>query len=429
MRFQDLTLTLGADTDRERDLVNLYPSRPIGRVFGFGGAFTDASAFNYAQLTPTQKREFLQKLFDKKTGAGYTFCRIPMGSCDFAREPYSEAYRADLSDFSIAEDKQYMIPMIRDALSAVGGDLFLFASPWSPPAFMKDTGELNGGGRLLPELYDLYALYFVKFIQSYAEEGIRISAVTVQNEAKARQTWESCKLTAEEEAEFAVRHLRPALDRAGLGDVKILIWDHNRERIMDRADTEFAFPGAKEAIWGLGFHWYSGAYFEEIDLYRQTYPDREILETELCFGASVPKEKRAPAYASEYLNCLRHGVSGICDWNMLLDAETGGPYHWRNGGCTAALYYNSREKKLEEDELYQPILRVAGALERGDTLLATTFGNENILPAAVEERDGALILFVQNRAPEETRVNVRAEGRSATFTAPGDSLTVCRILR
>ena len=422
----DLTLTQ-SDTAAEEHIVNIFPSRKIGNILGFGGAFTEASAYNYSLLNPDQKKEFIRRYFSKKDGARYTFCRVHIGSCDFALNPYSEAYEKDLSDFSIDRDKKYIIPMIRDAQKEAGSSLFLFASPWSPPAFMKDNNSLNRGGKLLPEYYETYAEYFVRFVRAYAEEGIKISALTVQNEPKASQSWESCIYSAEEEADFAVNYLRPALDRAGLSDVKILIWDHNRERIVDRADSSFSLPRAKEAIWGLAFHWYSGSYYEGIDLFRQSYPDKVILESELCLDMREPKEDISAIYCAEYLNCLRRGVAGICDWNLLLDYKSGGPYHWRDGGCTSALYYDSEKHELAEDRYYQAVKTICAALDRGDTLLATTFGSDDVIPAAAKKSDGTILLFLQNRETRELPVHIRIDGRSVSFKAPEDSLCVCRI--
>lgn len=142
----------------------------------------------------------------------------------------------------------------------------LFASPWSPPAWMKDTGSLRGGGRLLPEYYAVWAAYMAKYLAAYRQKGIRICAVTVQNEPHAAQTWESCRYTAEEEAEMAVRYLKPAFAAQGLEDVKIIVWDHNKERVLSRAVQTFAAAGARDAVWGVGFHWYSGSHFSQLSM-------------------------------------------------------------------------------------------------------------------------------------------------------------------
>ncbi|MBQ7335948.1 MAG: glucosylceramidase [Clostridia bacterium] len=429
--FNENRILKSENLEEERNAINVYPAMEKQQILGFGGAFTEAAAYNYANLTDAAKKEFLKKYYDKASGAGYTVGRVHMGSCDFSLDLYSEAYREDLSDFNIERDKKYMIPMIKDALELVGDELFLFASPWSPPAFMKDNGELIGGGKLKKEFYPTYAEYFAKFILAYAEEGIRISAVTVQNEAHAVQTWESCLYTAEEEADFAVNHLRPTLDRHGLKDVKILIWDHNRERVVERAEASFAVPGASDAIWGMGFHWYSGEHFESIDLFRQLYPGKEIFETELCHetSESFDDDFRTSQYALEYIECLHHGASAMCDWNLMLDSAEGGPYHCRTtGGCAAPLYRDVKNGEIIVDGIYSVIKTVTSQIGRGDVVVATTCSDGALKNVAVKKQNGEVVLFVLNTAETEKEVNVRMNGKMASFTLPGNSLSANRIV-
>ena len=142
------------------------------------------------------------------------------------------------------------------AIEAAGGSLRIFASPWSPPAFMKDNQDMLHGGKLLPEYYKSWALYYTKFIKAYEAEGIPIWGITVQNEPMATQTWESCIYTAGEERDFLKNYLGPVMEREGLGEKKIIVWDHNRDLISHRANTIFGDPEASKYAWGIGFHWY-----------------------------------------------------------------------------------------------------------------------------------------------------------------------------
>ncbi len=429
--FNETRRLTSKNTEVEMKAVNVFPQIEKQTILGFGGAFTEAAAYNYHHLSPSAKKEFLRKYFDSKNGAGYNVGRVHIGSCDFALDLYSEAYKPDLSDFNVEQDKKYIIPMLRDALELLGDRLFLFASPWSPPAFMKDNGALIGGGKLKPEFYGTYAAYFVKFIKAYAEEGIRIDAVTVQNEAHAIQTWESCLYSAEEEANFAVNFLRPALDANGLSDVKIIIWDHNRERVVERARDSFSVKGADEAIWGMGFHWYSGDHYEVLDLFRAAYPEKPIFETELCHESSesFDDDFRNMQYAREYVSCLRHGASGICDWNLMLDAENGGPFHCRTtGGCAAPMYCDLKTGELIVDGIYGAISTVTREIERGDRVVATTSASPNVTEAAVKKADGSLVLFLLNSSDEEEEINLRVEGKTASFVLPPKSLSANRLL-
>ena len=411
----------------ERDVINIYPSVEKQALIGFGGAFTEAAAYCYSKLGEKEKAEVLKKYLDKTNGAGYTIGRLHIGSCDFSLDQYSEAYSEDLSDFNIEQDKKHIIPMVKDALALVGEELFLFASPWSPPAFMKDSGKLVGGGKLKKEFYPTYAQYFVKFIQAYAKEGIRISAVTVQNEPHAVQTWESCLYTAEEEGDFAANYLRPALDQNGLGDVKIIAWDHNRERIVDRAMESFAVDGARDAFWGLGYHWYSGDHFDAVDAFRALYPEKEIFETEFCHEIDVDNfddDKRNMDYAVEYISSLYHGSSAVCDWNLILDDKKGGPYHCRTmTGCAAAFYCDLQTGALVEDGIYRIIQTITSKISRGDKVVLTTRASQALKEVAVKKQNGEIWLFVLNTSDEEQTVNVRMDGSVAAFNLSPNTLS------
>lgn len=425
-----------SESEFRHQVINIYPELEEQTILGFGGAFTEAAAYNYAQMSASDKEKFLEAYFGK-TGTHYQVGRIPMGSCDFALSPYSESAKEDLSDFNIERDKKYIIPMVKDALRKAGDDMFLFASPWSPPAFMKEDGQLNGGGALKPEFYQTYADYFVKFILAYRAEGIRFSAVTVQNEARGKQTWESCCYSATQEAVFATNFLRPTLDRNGLADIKILIWDHNRERILERAKESFAVPGAKDAIWGLGYHWYSGNHYDAIRLFRQYYPGKEIISTEFCHElthamvGNFNDDKRNIDYAREYIQSLRFGSAGLCDWNLMLD-PIGGPSHWRTKkdpeGCGAAFYYDAENKKLIEDGIYRSIYTIVSPIDRGDKVVVSTSVDQDLPLVAVKKADGSILLFALNTADQERTFNVRMGEKGGTIVLPANSLTANRII-
>lgn len=412
--------------EEERNVLNVYPALERQSLLGFGGAFTEAAAYNYSLLDKESRARVMEAYFDKEKGAGYTLGRMHIGSCDFSIGLYSESECADLSDFNIEQDKKYVIPMIKDALKYVGDEFFLFASPWSPPTFMKDTGSRIGGGKLLKEFYPTYAEYFAKFIEAYAREGIKISAVTVQNEPHAVQTWESCVFTAEEERVFAVEHLRPTLDRHGLSDVKIIAWDHNRDRLVERAQTTLSDRAASDAIWGMGFHWYVGAHFDALDICRALYPDKVFFETELCHESSESfcDERRTFDYASEYIDCLSHGAAGVCDWNLILDSETGGPFHNRTtGGCAAPAYCDAKTGKIIFDGIYEPIRLISSSVARGDRVVASTVSDAALKCVAIKRADASVVVLLLNTVEVEKEVLVRMDGKTSSFTVPARSLS------
>ena len=178
--------------------VFVNPSKKFQSFIGIGGAITDASAEVFAKLPAKNQNEILKAYYDPSEGIGYSLLRTPIHSADFSSETFTYVSNEDkaLNSFSIEHDRLFRIPLIKRALEAAGGSLLTYASPWSPPAFMKDSKNMLRGGKLLPEYYESWALYYTKFIKAYEAEGMPIWGITIQNEPMAVQRWESCIYTA-----------------------------------------------------------------------------------------------------------------------------------------------------------------------------------------------------------------------------------------
>ncbi|MBE0679595.1 MAG: glycosyl hydrolase, partial [Bacteroidales bacterium] len=253
------------------------PSQRFQTFLGIGGAFTDAAAETWAKLPPAVQDEFINAYFDPAAGIGYSFGRTNMNSCDFSSDMYTYVEEGDkeLETFSIAHDEKYKIPLIKKAMEKAGGNLPLFVSPWSPPAWMKDNNDMLYGGTLLPEYYQSWAEYYVKYIEALEQSGVPVWGLSVQNEPMARQTWESCIYTAEEERDFIKNFLGPTLHNNDLGDKKLIAWDHNRDLVYHRASTILSDPGAAKYVWGIGFHWYEvwtgGRQYENVKRVAETF--------------------------------------------------------------------------------------------------------------------------------------------------------------
>ena len=234
------------------------PAHTFQSITGIGGALTDASAETFAKLSPASQEKFLRAYFDRETGIGYSLVRTNMNSCDFSSDMYTYTDENDkaLKSFSVAHDEKFKIPFIKKAFETAGGKLNLFISPWSPPAWMKSNKNMLQGGKLLPEYFDSWANYYVAFIKAYEKQGVPVWGLSVQNEPMAKQTWESCIYTADEERDFIKNHLGPALWKNGLKDKKLIAWDHNRDLVYHRASTILGDPEASRYVWGIGFHWY-----------------------------------------------------------------------------------------------------------------------------------------------------------------------------
>lgn len=405
----------------ESRVLNVYTDLQFQKIMGFGGAFTEASAANYALMSDETKKEFLDLLFDKDEGLGYTFCRGCINSSDFAKEPYNFIDENDktLETFDISHDKKEIIPMMKDAMKKAS-KINLLCSPWSPPAFMKDTNKLNGG-KLKPEYYALWAEYYVKFIEEYKNNGVEIDYLTVQNEPMAWQTWESCLYTIEEELLFARDYLRPALERAGI-DVKILVWDHNKEHVYDYAKAIKEIEGVEKSVDGIGFHWYSGAHFENLTYAHNKLPEKLLVSTEFCCDISHKGWSLALSYANDIVGNLNNFMNASIDWNMVLDT-VGGPFHWRKGGCNAVVLYNKEEDKIEKQEHYYAMKHISSFIKPGAVRLGTSTYNPNIKVTAAKNENGETVIVIINNFDKEIPVLLRLDNYSAQVSLTPKSIT------
>ena len=420
------------DPAAENRVINLYPDAEFQRIIGFGAAFTETSAYQFSRMSTKSKDKIIKAYFDPKEGLGYNFCRTHIHSCDFACSRYTYVADEDkeLKTFSIERDRKYILPFIKAAKKAAGKDLWLFASPWSPPDWMKSNGDMCHGGRLLDEYYGTWAKYFVRYLQEYKKEDIPFFAVTVQNESIAWQTWESCVYTAKEEAVFVHKFLKPALKAAGFDDVKVMIWDHNKERVYERARDSFAVPGAKDDIWGVAFHWYSGKHFDALELTHNAFPDKPLLLTEFSVGerygetAPLPHTswKGVEIYANELIGDFNHHMAAETMWNLLVD-ETGGPFHDRDGGSRAQIVVNPEKDELIFEPTYYAIGHFSRFVKRDAVRIGTSSFSDTIDVTAFKNPSGELVAVVLNHGSCEEELRLRIESVTALVKLPGHSLS------
>jgi glucosylceramidase len=407
--------------------VFVNPDKVFQTVLGIGGAITDAAADVFARLPAARQQELLRAYYDRDKGIGYTLARTSIHSCDFSSESYTYVQEGDkeLKTFSIDRDRQHRIPLIQQAIRAAGGRLTLFASPWSPPAFMKDNHSLLKGGRLLPEYYGAWALYVARFIQAYEAEGIPVWGITVQNEPMATQTWESCIFTAEEERDFLKRDLGPTLAKQGLADKKIIVWDHNRDLINHRVEVIYQDPEAAKYAWGAGFHWYEiwtggKPMYENVRTVQECYPDKKLLFTEGCtesFHADgYQRWSNAERYGSSMINDFNSGAVGWTDWNILLD-EKGGPNHAGNF-CFAPVHANTATGELIYTPAYYYIGHFSKFIRPGARRVATASSRSQLLATSFVNPDGSRITVVMNSSDAPVPYRLIAGGKSAEQTIP-----------
>jgi glucosylceramidase len=401
-------------------------------LLGIGGAITDASAETFAKLPKDKQQEILTAYYDAEKGIGYTLARTNIHSCDFSSGSYNYtiANDKDLETFSVAHDKEFRIPMIKKAMAAAGGKLTLFASPWSPPAWMKDNNNMLQGGKLLPQFRQSWANYFVKFIEAYEKEGIPVWGISVQNEPMAKQTWESCIFTAEEERDFIRDYLGPTLKKNKLDDKKLIAWDHNRDLIYHRAVAILNEPEAAKYVWGLGFHWYEtwtggDMQFENLRRVKESFPDINLLFTEGCADSfkadSINSWSLGEKYGLSMIGDFNCGTSGWTDWNILLD-EKGGPNHVSNF-CHAPIIGNTKTGKLHYENSYYYIGHFSKFIRPGAKRIAASSNRARLLTTSFINQDGKIAVVVMNRGNEKMTYNLCIGGQAAETTSLPRSIT------
>lgn len=365
-----------------------------------------------------------------KDNMNYNFVRIPMDSCDFSLEHYeadSDENDEGLEHFSFSRTEKYIIPMLKDAEKAYGGKLKIMLSPWSPPAYMKTNAERNHGGKLRPCYYQRWAKYICRYIQAFESCGFHITMLTLQNEPKAVQSWDSCIFTAEEEKVFLRDYMWPELVRCHFEDIKIYIWDHNKERCFEWAE-KIIDETTEDKVAGIALHWYSGDHFEALCMIRERFPNKELLLSEACIEFSKYSPScnllNAEKYAHDLIGNLNEGLQTFIDWNLVLD-EMGGPNHVKNY-CDAPFLYHIMEKHLEQREIQaylnhfthyiQPGMERIGLSRYTGKLEATAFKNED-----------KIIVVLLNQTEEELPAYIRIGDQCAYICLKPHSICTGRI--
>ncbi len=406
----------------ETRVVNVFDEIEYQSVLGFGGAFTESAAYIYSLLNDEQKKKFMESYFSRENGIGYNFGRTHINSCDFSLDIYTYIENGDseLKTFNIDRDRKYTIPFIKDAMQHCSDELVLFASPWSPPAFMKDNESSIKGGSLKEEYKEVWARYYAKYIKAMAEEGITISAISVQNEPIAKQTWESCYYSPEDERDFIEKYLSPVFEKEGLSEIKIIIWDHNKERVYDRSKKIFSSEKVKNRVWGVGHHWYSGDHFDGMRLVHERF-GKVLISTENCGGINGDVLQLAERYGKEIIGDFSNFTSAFCDWNLLL-SEKGGPFHNRSAetisvagvvfedkssGCYAPVLFDTESKELVFTPIYYYIGHFSKFVHLGAKRIATTKYCEQIYTIAFKNPDNSIVLVMMNTANQALPAVVR----------------------
>ena len=407
------TITLHSG-ETENRVVNLYPEITGQTFSGFGGAITEAAAYIYSKMSGRQKRELLTAYFAPDR-MNYQFVRIPVDSCDFSLGQYSAYTDSGAPHFT--RIAKYILPMLRDAEAVAGREIPVMLSPWSPPEFMKTNGLREQGGKLKKECYGAWADYLCRYAKLFRDLGFTVNRMSLQNEPKAVQTWDSCIFTAAEEKVFLRDYMYPAMQRYGLTDIEIYLWDHNKERVYEWM-RDIIDDKTDPMVAGACFHWYSGDHFEALDLCRSRYPDKKLIVSESCieyrFYNKDDRTGAAVRLSHELIGDLNHGISAFFDWNLLLD-ENGGPNYVGNF-CLAPFLFNTKTKQLEATMVQEYYETFAKMIPPGSVRIATTRFSDDVDATAWRRLDGTVALALLNRTEQECAVTVRQDDREAEVT-------------
>jgi glucosylceramidase len=416
---KDLNCTITVDTKKR-----------FQKILGFGGAITESSAYVLSKIDEEEKKKILDLYFNEEYGIGYNFARIHINSCDFSLENYSFVEENDksLSSFSLDRYEKYVLPLLKEVINEKKSELNILASPWSPPSYMKTNNEMNNGGKLKNEYKQLWAEYYVKYIEEMQEKGFNIWGVTVQNEPAAKQIWDSCLYSAEEERDFVKYYLGPTFERNKLLDKKIIIWDHNRDLVYNRAKTVLEDKEANKYVWGTGIHWYVSEEFENTSKVHEEFPDKHIIFTEGCQegGVHIGSWEPGERYGRNIIGDLNNYVEAWIDWNIVLD-ETGGPNHVGNL-CDAPIIVDTQKREVIYNSSFYYIAHFSKFIKKNSLRLLTKVTNDKKIYAlsCIDDKEDICIILM-NENEEDRNVTLKIDNEIIDLKLKANSIyTLCK---
>jgi len=399
--------------------VTVDPGQRYQSILGFGASFEHATCYNLSKLSPEKFTETLTRLVHPVDGIGMNLMRVCIGTSDFVGEPwysYNDLPNGEtdpeLEQFSIAKDRAYVLPVLKAAL-AINPDLKYFASPWSPPGWMKTTGTMLAG-KLKPEYYGVYARYLVKFLAAYEAEGLPMHAMTPQNEpGYPNMEYPTCLWTPENQRDFIRDHLGPAMAEAYPG-VELWCWDHNWN-YLEFPRTVLSDPGAAQYVDGVAFHLYEGKVEAQSELHEQ-FPETPIYFTEgSTFGVRG---------AIKVIEILRNWARSYNAWVIMLDEErkpNNGP-HSASRTCIELMDDGSVAYHFDYF-MYGQFMKF---IPRGATRIATPAGDRGFATVAVHTPDDRIVLVAANADREARETTIAYGNKAFAVTLPPQSVATFR---
>jgi glucosylceramidase len=450
-----LTLVSEFSPEKSTQTIKLLPEQKFQTITGFGGAFTESSAYLLNKLSKKNRDTIIEAYFSEN-GANYSLTRTHMNSCDFSLSQYSYSPVADdieLKHFTIKDDKDDLIPMIQDALKVSKDGFKIFASPWTAAPWMKDNNNWVGG-KLLPKYYDTWALFFSKYLDAYKAEGIDIWGFTVENEPHGNgNNWESMHYTPKEMTDFVEFHLGPKLEADGKGDKIILGYDQNRGGLKEWVDEMYRDENSSKYFHGTAIHWYESTfeyYAEDLQYAHNLSPKKYLIETEGCIDSQVPvwqddewywkKEatdwgwdwasaedkhlhpKYAPVnrYARDIIGCLNNWVDGWVDWNMVLDKQ-GGP-NWFKNWCVAPVIVDPETDEVYFTPLYYTMAHFSKYIRPEAVIIGLENSDKELMVTAAKNPDGSIAVVIFNEENTPKDFNLQLGENSTTIHIDGQAI-------
>ncbi|WP_348262038.1 glycoside hydrolase family 30 beta sandwich domain-containing protein [Telmatobacter sp. DSM 110680] len=406
------------------DAIQLDMSAPRQQILGFGAAITEASAYVLSRLSDAERMPLMRDLFAPDALA-LNVCRTCIGASDYTTKAYSYDESTepdpDLKKFSIDHDKEFYLPILREARKQ-NPEMFLFSSPWSPPGWMKPNNSMIGGA-MRKLSFGPYANYFVKFLEAYKAEGVAIDAVTVQNETDAEQEGHmpACLFSQEQEMEFAARFLAPAIRKAGM-NTKIWILDHNYS-LWGRAIDELSDPSVYDAVDGIAWHGYVG---EPTAMTRvhDAFPAKNAYWTEGGPDVNQPDyQTDYTKWADQYNGILNNWARSITAWNVALD-EKGrpdiGPF-----SCGGVITIDNATHKVTMSGQYWAFAHYSKHVKRGAKVFATNgLGNPaetGVSHSGFSNPDGSCVVVIANKGAQK-QVQLMTGTKTLDVDLPADSV-------
>ena len=419
-------------------VISIFPEERLQEIDGFGAAITGSTCYNLMHMSPSDRKAFLTQTFSESEGYGFSYCRISIGCSDFSLSEYTCCDTPGIENFALtSEETDLVIPVLNEILE-INPNVKIMGSPWTPPRWMKVSlpdhitpHDKWTAGFVNPNFYADYASYFVKWIEAFGREGIKIYAITPQNEPLNPGNSASCLMPWEQQRDFIKTALGPALKKAGLDDVKIYAFDHNYnyDNIREASGYPtkiYADADAAKYIAGAAYHNYGGNK-DELNTVHYANPDKELVFSETSIGTwndGKNLSKRLIDDMNEVaLGTVNRWCRGVMVWNLMLDADRGPN---RTGGCQTcygAVDIDKDYATITRNSHYYIIAHMSSVVKPGAVRIASEGAStKGITYSAFQNADGSYALVACNPLREAIEITVKDDAHQFTHSIPARSV-------